>query len=65
MICFLSPCLTSLLCVNVVIGSDVIYSEEAVADLLETLVELSGTETTIILAGELRNGNKFVFKLLY
>ncbi|KAJ0802966.1 putative lysine methyltransferase, S-adenosyl-L-methionine-dependent methyltransferase [Helianthus annuus] len=38
-----------------VIGSDVIYSEEAVTDLLETLVDLSGTETTIILAGELRN----------
>lgn len=38
-----------------VIGSDVIYSEEAVTDLLDTLAELSGTETTIILAGELRN----------
>ncbi|PWA98152.1 hypothetical protein CTI12_AA022000 [Artemisia annua] len=40
-----------------VIGSDVIYSEEAVTDLLETLIDLSGIETTIILAGELRNGN--------
>ncbi|KAL4567747.1 hypothetical protein LXL04_023340 [Taraxacum kok-saghyz] len=38
-----------------VIGSDVIYSEEAVTDLLDTLLELSGPETTIILAGELRN----------
>ncbi|GKF07955.1 protein N-lysine methyltransferase METTL21A, partial [Tanacetum coccineum] len=38
-----------------VIGSDVIYSEEAVTDLLDTLIELSGIETTIILAGELRN----------
>ncbi|CAH1412668.1 unnamed protein product [Lactuca virosa] len=38
-----------------VIGSDVIYSEEAVTDLLDTLLELSGTQTTIILAGELRN----------
>ncbi|KAD4178242.1 hypothetical protein R6Q59_021804 [Mikania micrantha] len=38
-----------------VIGSDVIYSEEAVTDLLETLVDLSGSGTTIILAGELRN----------
>ncbi|XP_024963054.1 protein N-lysine methyltransferase METTL21A isoform X4 [Cynara cardunculus var. scolymus] len=38
-----------------VIGSDVIYSEEAVTDLLDTLVELSGINTTIILAGELRN----------
>ncbi|KVH87664.1 Nicotinamide N-methyltransferase-like protein [Cynara cardunculus var. scolymus] len=42
---------------EVVIGSDVIYSEEAVTDLLDTLVELSGINTTIILAGELRNGN--------
>lgn len=39
-----------------VLGSDVIYSEEAVMDLLETLVDLCGRETTIILAGELRNG---------
>ncbi|XP_076941927.1 uncharacterized protein LOC143611632 [Bidens hawaiensis] len=38
-----------------VIGSDVIYSEEAVADLLETLVDLCGPDTTVILAGELRN----------
>lgn len=38
-----------------VIGSDVIYSEAAVRELLETLLELSGTRTTIILAGELRN----------
>ncbi|XP_024963055.1 protein N-lysine methyltransferase METTL21A isoform X5 [Cynara cardunculus var. scolymus] len=40
-----------------VIGSDVIYSEEAVTDLLDTLVELSGINTTIILAGELRNAD--------
>nr|XP_043627710.1 protein N-lysine methyltransferase METTL21A [Erigeron canadensis] len=40
---------------DLVIGSDVIYSEEAVTDLLDTLVELSGPKTTIILAGELRN----------
>ncbi|KAL1826986.1 hypothetical protein ACET3Z_005398 [Daucus carota] len=38
-----------------VLGSDVIYSEEAVIDLIETLVELCGPQTTIILAGELRN----------
>ncbi|XP_047331697.1 protein N-lysine methyltransferase METTL21A [Impatiens glandulifera] len=38
-----------------VIGSDVIYSEGAVTELLETLLELSGPKTTIILAGELRN----------
>ncbi|CAN4076942.1 unnamed protein product [Withania somnifera] len=38
-----------------VLGSDVIYSEGAVMDLLATLLDLSGTQTTIILAGELRN----------
>ncbi|KAA8533379.1 hypothetical protein F0562_033088 [Nyssa sinensis] len=38
-----------------VLGSDVIYSEEAVTDLLTTLLELCGTQTTIIFAGELRN----------
>ncbi|XP_010037039.2 protein N-lysine methyltransferase METTL21A [Eucalyptus grandis] len=38
-----------------VLGSDVIYSEGAVEDLMETLLQLSGTQTTIILAGELRN----------
>ncbi|GMQ11689.1 hypothetical protein CsSME_00054215 [Camellia sinensis var. sinensis] len=38
-----------------VLGSDVIYGEDAVMDLLATLLELCGTQTTIILAGELRN----------
>jgi predicted nicotinamide N-methyase len=38
-----------------VFGSDVIYSEGAVVDLLATLLQLSGVQTTIILAGELRN----------
>ncbi|KAF5730402.1 protein-lysine methyltransferase METTL21D [Tripterygium wilfordii] len=38
-----------------VLGSDVIYSEGAVVELLETLQQLSGSETTIFLAGELRN----------
>ncbi|XP_065848157.1 uncharacterized protein [Euphorbia lathyris] len=38
-----------------VVGSDVIYSEGAVKDLLDTLMHLSGTQTTIFLAGELRN----------
>ncbi|KAI5683085.1 hypothetical protein M9H77_04313 [Catharanthus roseus] len=38
-----------------VIGSDVIYSEGAVMDLLTTLMDLCGTQTTVILAGELRN----------
>ncbi|OIT22872.1 PREDICTED: protein N-lysine methyltransferase METTL21A [Nicotiana attenuata] len=38
-----------------VLGSDVIYSEGAVMDLLATLLDLSGTQTTVILAGELRN----------
>ncbi|KAK1257090.1 hypothetical protein QJS04_geneDACA019232 [Acorus gramineus] len=38
-----------------VLGSDVIYSEAAVADLLATLKGLSGSNTTIFLTGELRN----------
>ncbi|GMH03916.1 hypothetical protein Nepgr_005755 [Nepenthes gracilis] len=38
-----------------VLGSDVIYSEEAVGDLLATLRQLCGIHTTGILAGELRN----------
>uniref|UniRef100_A0A7C9B030 Calmodulin-lysine N-methyltransferase n=1 Tax=Opuntia streptacantha TaxID=393608 RepID=A0A7C9B030_OPUST len=38
-----------------VLGSDVIYSEGAVGDLLLTLQQLCGNHTTIILAGELRN----------
>ncbi|KAJ4781495.1 Methyltransferase-like protein [Rhynchospora pubera] len=40
---------------NFVIGSDVIYNEEAVNDLLTTLKQLCGPHTTILLAGELRN----------
>lgn len=47
------------------LGSDVIYSEEAVRDLIETLVQLSGPLTTIILAGELRNGRNFDFGIQY
>lgn len=39
-----------------VLGSDVVYSEGAVTDLMETLIELCGKQTTVILAGELRNG---------
>ncbi|XP_058227548.1 uncharacterized protein LOC131335978 [Rhododendron vialii] len=38
-----------------VFGSDIIYSECAVTDLLATLLKLCGIQTTIILAGELRN----------
>ncbi|KAL8479547.1 hypothetical protein ACS0TY_026447 [Phlomoides rotata] len=38
-----------------VFGSDVVYSEGAVKDLIETLVELCGKLTTVVLAGELRN----------
>ncbi|PIA60155.1 hypothetical protein AQUCO_00400803v1 [Aquilegia coerulea] len=38
-----------------VIASDVIYSEGAVTDLLETLKQLCGMQTTVILTGELRN----------
>ncbi|KAL2930438.1 Protein N-lysine methyltransferase METTL21A [Bienertia sinuspersici] len=38
-----------------VLGSDVIYSEGAVTDLLCTLQQLCGRHTTVILSGELRN----------
>lgn len=38
-----------------VLGSDLVYSEGAVVDLLDTLVQLCGAQTTIFLAGELRN----------
>ncbi|ONK79738.1 uncharacterized protein A4U43_C01F9570 [Asparagus officinalis] len=38
-----------------ILGSDVIYSEDAVNDLLDTLKQLSGSHTTIFLSGELRN----------
>lgn len=41
---------------DAVIGSDVIYCEAAVNDLLITLKQLCGSHTTILLAGELRNG---------
>ncbi|XP_021768886.1 protein N-lysine methyltransferase METTL21A-like isoform X1 [Chenopodium quinoa] len=40
---------------NYVLGSDVIYSEEAVGDLLSTLLQLCDRHTTVILSGELRN----------
>lgn len=46
-----------------VLGSDVIYSEGAVLDLLSTLRQLCGCETTVFLAGELRNGNDSLFYL--
>ncbi|KAE8667557.1 Alternative NAD(P)H-ubiquinone oxidoreductase C1 [Hibiscus syriacus] len=36
-------------------GSDVIYSEGAVVDLLDTLILLCGQRTTVFLSGELRN----------
>ncbi|XP_022725595.1 protein N-lysine methyltransferase METTL21A isoform X1 [Durio zibethinus] len=38
-----------------VLGSDVIYSEGAVVDLLDTLLQLCGSRTTVFLTGELRN----------
>ncbi|CAK9135246.1 unnamed protein product [Ilex paraguariensis] len=40
---------------GLMIGSDVIYSEGAVMDLLATLIRLCEAQTTIFLAGELRN----------
>ena len=65
MLCFQSLCgfcyeiLPPLLtCIGnlLVLGSDVIYSEGAVEDLLFTLRQISDCHTTIFLAGELRNG---------
>ncbi|CAI0472770.1 unnamed protein product [Linum tenue] len=38
-----------------VVGSDVVYSEGAVVDLIDTLLKLCGSETTVCIAGELRN----------
>jgi hypothetical protein len=43
----------------------VVYSEGAVVDLLETLSQLSGPNTTILLAGELRNGMDWSFIFLH
>ncbi|XP_044426012.1 protein-lysine methyltransferase METTL21D [Triticum aestivum] len=40
---------------ELVLGSDVVYIEEAVGDLLATLTRLAGPRTTVLLAGELRN----------
>jgi tRNA A37 threonylcarbamoyladenosine biosynthesis protein TsaE len=48
-----------------VLGSDVIYNEEAVDDLLATLNQLSGKHTTILLAGELRNGKASLSRSLF
>ena len=47
------------------LGSDVIYNEEAVDDLLATLNQLSGKHTTILLAGELRNGKASLSRSLF
>ena len=43
---------------ELVLGSNVVYSEEAVGDLLATLCRLAGPRTTVLLAGELRNGER-------
>lgn len=53
-----------LLCSCLVLGSDVIYSEEAVHHLVKTLLQLCGDQTTIFLSGELRNGESLFFSLL-
>ncbi|KAG4967700.1 hypothetical protein JHK87_033351 [Glycine soja] len=42
-----------------VIRSDVVYTEGAVVDLLEILMQLSRPNTTIFLARELRNGKEY------
>ncbi|XP_044367521.1 uncharacterized protein, partial [Triticum aestivum] len=41
---------------ELVLGSNVVYSEEVVGDLLATLTRLVGPGTSVLLAGELRNG---------
>jgi predicted nicotinamide N-methyase len=51
--------------IHSVLGSDVIYNEEAVDDLLATLNQLSGKHTTILLAGELRNGKASLSRSLF
>lgn len=43
--------------VQIVVASDVIYNESVVPELLQTLRELTGPNTTVLLSGELRNGN--------
>ena len=40
-----------------VFASDVIYNEDAVSQLLHTLRELTGPTATVLISGELRNGN--------
>ncbi|CAL9205120.1 unnamed protein product [Musa hybrid cultivar] len=40
---------------DIVLGSDVVYSEAAVDDLLSTLKQICGCHTTVFVAGELRN----------
>ncbi len=37
-------------------ASDVVYNEDVVPELLKTLQGLTGLHTTVLLAGELRNG---------
>jgi predicted nicotinamide N-methyase len=39
-----------------VLASDVVYNEDVVPELLKTLQGLTGPHTTVLLAGELRNG---------
>ena len=43
--------------VQIVLASDVIYNENVVPELLQTLRELTDPNTTVLLSGELRNGN--------
>ncbi|CAI0400195.1 unnamed protein product [Linum tenue] len=48
------PCMTQPL-PDFVVGSDVVYSEGPVLDLIDTLLKLCGSQTTVFIAGELRN----------
>lgn len=45
-----------------VVASDVVYNEDVVPQLLHTLRGLAGPHTTVLLAGELRNGNLVLHK---
>lgn len=45
----------------IVLASDVIYNENVVPQLLHTLRSLTGSDTTVLLSGELRNGTVYLF----
>ena len=54
-------CAYALSCIISILGLNVIYSEYAMDDLLVILMQLCETQTIIVLARELWNGNKKQF----